>query len=313
MNKLCPKCASVFSDESVFCNKCGAKLIEYEIKDENKDEDIVFSRSDDIHGDAKKIPQVSELYHKNEESNTPEEKNPRDLHKKAVKKNDKDSTQEFDISHEIESMNKPAENNTVKKKICPECGAEIPYDSAVCPACKKRLHDGYDDNDTGERSKSSVSLTIIITVLIIAVIIVGIVIAVILTSGNRAPGASGSSRVQSSAAVSAQSSSEDEYTEPEETDTEETEPESYTEQSSEELIVQSSEEPAESSDEAAESSALDESSYEEESTGEPAESSLEEQSYESETTDESSEEEPVESSEGNEESTVEESEEVTTE
>lgn len=312
MKKLCPKCASSFSDESVFCNKCGAKLIEYEIKDE----DVVYSSSDDIHGDAKKIPQIGELYHKNEDAKTPEEKKPRDLHKKPVKKNDKDSTQEFDISQEIESMNKPAEKNTVKKKICSECGAEIPYDSAVCPACKKRLEDGYVDNDSDKKSKSSVSLTIIITALIIAVIIVGIVLAFILTSGNRAPGVSGThSRVQSSSSVSSQISSEGEYTEPEETYTEAAESESYATESSEEPIVQSSEEPVESSDEAAESSAADESSYDydEESVEEPAESSLDEQSYESETTDEPSQEEPVDSSETTEESTPEESAETTTE
>lgn len=310
MKKLCPKCASLFSDESVFCNKCGAKLIEYEVKDE----DVVYSSSDDIHTDAKKIPQVGELYHKDEDAPLTEEKKPQALHKKPVKKNDKDSTQEFDISQEIESMNKPTAKNTVKKKICPECGAEIPYDSAVCPACKKRLQDGYVDNDSDKKSKSGVSLTIIITVLIIAVIIVGIVLAFILSSGNRTPGASGTnSRVQSSSSVSSQISSEDEYTEPEETDTETTEPESYATESSEEPVVQSSEEPAESSDEAAESSIPDESSYEEESSEEPTESSLDEQSSESETTDEPSEELPVQSSEGTEESTAEESEQTTTE
>lgn len=280
--KVCPVCGEKYTDDSVFCKKCGGKLIAFEVED---GEEVVFNEVNDEDVQRSKLKQIKTPRVKVNEAEPNTAERTGKTHARESKNPDKEQTQEFDISAELEKM-KPDPYGTdsevrTAKRECPVCGAVIPAESRFCPACKTELSDNYYENDSfyDEPKKRINAKPVIIAVAAVAAFAAVVVLALTATgmcakrpSSEQSSAVSRASRESREASRSLESSEEvyvpePSYYEPEESYTEsyfesyvpseseyseEAPQESYV-QSSEEISVESSEaEPQESTAESSE-------------------------------------------------------------
>ena len=277
--KVCPSCGSRYDDDSDFCRHCGGKLIAFEVKQTETssqqskapNENIVFHQTNE-NQNQHKIKQIKSSdvkhspYHPSSAGST-------SAHHGHVRNNDKQQTQEFDISEELKRMQPdPEEVPTyrVQRIECPFCGAVIPAGNQICPACKADLshtpHKSADQYDDFEKNRKP----LMIAVSVIACVVLLIIVIMLMISARREPSSSvsGISRPSVSEKTSEETSEfsledDSEYEEIFDLSEEESIEESSIFESSEEESEEESSIPESSEEESVEESSIFESSEEE--------------------------------------------------